>query len=258
MKILGALLLSLLLAACGGSPAPAPPGPTPTPRPGVLAFTASWQAPLGAAAYCGGDLSSPFECALPAGATWGVLKQDGNGGLGCVDPQPNLCFDPENGVLNYSSGNPGMALISARTFSIASAISVRSYITATNDCSGPASFVGPSIYDGEGDKWDPSGNYRVIYLSCAGGSQPQAWVYGPTYAGPLAATTYAQGSTHALRIDWIPGVSFTYFVDDFPVAVETTNLWSADPLSFNQSPHFAIYFGISKGQVGASDVFTGS
>ncbi len=255
--------LMLLLAACadpGPSPVPSPPTPS-VPRPGVLAFSATWAAPLGAALACGGPpgTASPFSCSLPPGTAWGVLPQPGNGGNDCVDPEPNVCFQPAGGQLGYHAVNPGMALISATTLPRNAPISIEAVVTATNDCTtGQVSYVGPVIYDGEGATWDPPGNYRSLYLSCTGGGdQVRAWLYGPTYAGPIAQTTYAAGSTHVLRIDWAPGTSITYLVDGAVFLVETPGSKSADSLTFAQDPHPALWFGLSSGLIGRFDAYTG-
>ena len=77
---------------------------------------------------------SPFGCDLPPGAVWGVLPQPGNGGMGCVDPEPNVCFQAHDGVLGFHSGAPGMALISAQTVKGSEPISVEAVMDVTNDC----------------------------------------------------------------------------------------------------------------------------
>lgn len=258
-------LIALALAGCGGSgggnitpPAPpAPPAPVTIPRPGTLTYSANWTAPIGAALFClddgPGDI---FACHLPAGALWGVLPQAGNGGIGCVDPEPNACFQPSGGVLGYSAGTPGMALISAQSVPATAPVSIEAVVTINFDCTQGVPYTGPVVYDGEGPPTDPTGNYLALYLSCTGGmvdSQIQAWVYwgAVNLAAPLATngTTYANGSTHALRIDYIPGVSATYFVDDVVVGVDTAATWGAAAFTFSQPPHPALWFGASTGSV---------
>ncbi len=252
----------LLISACsndGGGNNPIPPPPVITPRPGALVFTANWTPPLGVALVCGGPVyNDPFTCSLPLGAIWGVLPQEGNGGNGCIDPEPNVCFQPSGGVLNYSASDPGMALVRSETLSRASPISVEAVVTASNDCPpGTVSYVGPVIYDGEGALGNPTGNYRSEYLSCANGGLVQVWLYGPTYAGPIGPAIYAEGVKHSLRIDWTPGTSFVYYVDGVPILTETPGSKSADSLVFNHDPRPALWFGRSKGTIERFDVYSG-
>lgn len=264
MSKLGAVGIALvLLAGCAETPskppASAPPATAPyNPRPGNQAFAATWASPLGAALVCGGPgLSNPFGCALPAGAAWGVLPQDGNGGKACVDPEPNVCFQPSGGILGFHAVAPGMALISSQSFARDRTMSIEAVVTVTLDCRDVA-YMGPVLYDGEGAADNPAGNYRAEYVSCPGGGDaPKVWVYGPTYAGPINSIRIEPGSTHALRMDWVPGVSITYLVDGVPQLTETPGSLSADPLTFAQDPHPALWFGLAAGSVGRFDVYTG-
>lgn len=255
------LALALLLAGCAGGGAGLPPGgaappPAPIDRPGVLAFAADWTPPLHAAMRCGGPgLLSPFACDLPADAVWGVLPQAGGGGMGCVDPQPNECFQPADGVLNFHSGRPGMALVSARTFDGGKPISVEAVVNVTNDCS-DVSFMGPVIYGGGVDDGDPTGTYIAAYISCTAPSDPvKLWIYRPTYAGPVNSIPVPPG-THAVRIDYIPGQSFTILLNRVVQLVITPGSLSNDALLFPHDPHAALWFGGVDGHVGRFDVFT--
>lgn len=255
--ILGATL-ALLSACSGGTPLPPPgPLPAPTPRPGVAAFSADWTAPLGAALVCGGPgHADPFECALPPGAKWGVLLQDGNGGIGCVDPQPTVCFNLTSGQLGFHAVTPGMALISAQTLQNSGTISIRAVVTATNDCNttNDVSFVGPVIYNGEGAQYDTDGGYRAFYLTCWDNGPITANLYSPTHAAAVSQVHYMPGSTHSLRIDWRLGVSAVYLVDDVPVFTEYPG-FSADSLSLSRPPRPALWFGNVSGAVGQFDVY---
>lgn len=253
------ILLALLLAGCAGTP-PAPTQPpisTPQPRPGVLAFSADWTPPLGIALRCGGPgLLSPFGCDLPPDAKWGVLPQDGNGGIGCIDPQPNVCFQASGGILSFHAGRPGMALISTDTLDPSRPISVEAVVTVTNDCS-DVSFMGPVIYGGGVDDGDPTGTYVAAYISCtAPADPPKLWIYRPTYAGPVNSVPVAPGA-HAVRIDYRPGESMTLLLDGYPQLVVTAGSLSDDAMTFPNPPHAALWFGQVQGYVGRFDVFAG-
>ena len=205
-----------------------------------------------------------FECpTMPAGTNWAVLPQPGNGGLGCQDPEPNVCFQPTGTALGFSSGNPGMALISALQLDPTQLISIEEVVTLNLDCTQPVSYHGPVIYWGEGPPSDPLGNYDALYLSCGtvgAGPQIQAYAYygAMDTAVLIGPATYAQGSTHALRIDYVPGVSITWLIDDLAVKVDTIATVTAAQLSFGGSPQPALWFGGATGSVSRFDVYTGS
>lgn len=257
MKHAISLILALALASCGGGSPPLPT-PTPAPRPGNLVLSASWTAPMGVSLKCGGEgLSDPFGCQLAPSALWGVPPALGNWGYDCVDPEPNVCFQPSGGVLGYSFVNSAIGLVSASTVPKGGTTSIETVITATYDCSQVA-YAGPVIYDGEGAAGDPDGNYRALYLSCPGdGGDVHLWLYSPTKAAALGPWTFAQGSAHDLRIDFVPGVSFTYFIDGSVVFTETPFSFSGDAMTFTQDPHPALWFGSSVGKVGRFDVYAG-
>jgi len=252
-------LLALLLAGCAGGSAPVqlPISTPPTPRPGNQAFAADWTAPMRAALRCGGPgLLSPFACDLPADALWGVLPQAGNGGSDCIDPTPNVCFRLADGLLYFHAGNPGMALVSARTFDRNSPLSIEAVVTVTNDCSG-VSYMGPVIYGGGVDDGDPLGTYVAAYISCAAPTDPpKLWIYRPTYAGPVNSAPVTPGS-HAVRIDYRPGESMTLLLDGYPQLVVTAGSLSDDAMTFPNPPHAALWFGQVQGYVGRFDVFAG-
>lgn len=256
-KILAAALL-LILAACGGgghTPQPPGPGPQPNPRPGHIVMSADWTKPElgGIALECGGSV--PFKCNLPPGVEWGVLPHapQPGGGVICTYPLPNTCFQQTSDELGYKVSPGGMALISAVSIPKDYAMSIEAVVTwDTLSCPGNG-YLGPVIYDGEGAKDDPTGNYRSIYLSCAPWeTEVRVWVYGPTYAGRLSDRTFGPG-THTLGMTWVPGVSITYEVDHVPVFVETPG-FSADGLTFTKDPHPALWFGDSAGRIGRFDM----
>jgi len=246
-------ILALTLAGCaaGGSnppPQPVQPGPPPVPT-----FSADWTAPLGIALRCGGPgLLTPFGCDLPEGAKWGVLPQEGNGGMDCVDPQPNVCFQPHDGVLGFHAGAPGMALVSARTLDGSKPISVKAVVTVENDCR-DVSYAGPVIYGGGVDDGDPTGTYAAAYISCAGPSDPvKVWIYRPTLASPISGPVNL--GPHTLRIDYVPSRGFVISLDG---AVILDHELGSDPLTFPNDPRPAMWFGNATGAVGRFDVFTG-
>ena len=266
--------LAALLASCGGSPAPpapSPPLPTTTLRPGTLAGAASWTSPLGTALYALDDgPGGAFTLHTPPGATWAVLPAPGNGGDACVDygpaplyPLPNACYQISNGQLGVSVTPGGMALISTQALPTDQPVSIEAVITISLDCTQGVSYIGPVLYNGEGPPTDPSGNYYGLYLSCTGGavdSPNQAWAYKGELdaAAPvlLSSATYANVSTHALRIDWIPGVSVTWLVDEVVQEVDTS---PPAYLAMSQGPHPAIWSGALKGSsyVGRFDWYSG-
>jgi hypothetical protein len=251
--------LALLSACSGGTPLPPPgPPPSPTPRPGVPVVTADWTAPLGLSQPCGGPgLSDPFGCSLPSWARWGALPQDGNGGLGCVDPEPNVCFQPDGLRLNFHSGDPGMALVWGGTVP-RGVISIEAEITATLDCSTPVSYVGPVLYDGEGPPGNPTGNYFAFYYTCgaiAGPPQPQLLAYvPPTMTQPVSPRIYPNGSSFRLRMDYVRGERVDFMVDDITVFSVTPATPGVSPV-FNADPHPALWFGNVTGAIGRFDVY---
>ena len=280
------ILLALFLAGCAGGAGPTPnPGPPPvptpvtTPRPGILAGSANWTGPtLGAALYCNDDgPGNQFTCHLPTAALWGVLDAPGCGGMGGVDvpspatfplnpvsPLPNPCFQLVNGQLGYSVTPGGMALINAQTLPLDQPSSIEGVFTINLDCTQGVSYAGLVNYWGEGPPTDLLGNYYALYLSCVDGladSAIQAWVYQGQMntAAPVSAVTYANGSTHALRIDHIPGVSVTYLVDDVVVHVDTIATITAAALTFGGPSHPAIWAGALLGwsYVGRFDWYVG-
>ena len=216
-------------------------------------MAADWTAPLHVALRCGGPgLLSPFGCDLPADALWGVLPQEGNGGMACVDPQPNVCFQPSGGVLNFHAGRPGMALVSARTFDRDHPISVEAVVDVTNDCS-DLSYAGPVIYGGGVDDGDPTGTYASAYISCGGpGDPPRLWLYRPTLATPVTGPL-APGP-HAVGIYYRPGYGFDIGLDG--AIVQSEARLGGDALTFPRDPHAALWFGGAQGSVGRFDVYT--
>jgi len=249
------ILTALLLAGCaaGGSnppPQPAQSGPPPVPR--TPAFSADWLPPLGIALRCGGPgLLTPFECDLPPDAVWGVLPQEGNGGMACVDPQPNVCFQPENGVLRFHAGAPGMALVLGRTFDGTKPITVEAVLDVTNDCS-DVSYAGPVIYGGGVDDGDPTGTYAAAYISCTAPTDPpKVWIYRPTLASPISSPV--SPGTHTLSIEYTPGHPFIIRLDG---AVILDKELGSDPLTFPNNPHPALWMGAAQGTVSKFDVYT--
>lgn len=254
-----------VLAACGSTPSPPIPAPpAPLPRPGTLAYTADFTAPMGIALGCGGGgygSGDPFSCDLPASANWGVLNQPQ---AACPDPTPNKCFQPAGGVMGFTTlPDAGMALISAQTAPKDAPISVEEVVTATLNCSPgvSVSYVGPVLYDGEGVGEGMNGKYYALYLSCwapAGDLQVRASAYSGLHGGPaVGPTTYAPGSTHALRIDYYPGDKVVYSVDEVPVLTETAGSLTPGPIAFAHDPHPAMWFGGVVGSVSRFDWFTG-
>ncbi len=219
----------------------------------MLAFAADWTPPLHIELRCGGPgLLTPFVCDLPPDAVWGVLPQADGGGSGCIDPQPNVCFQPENGILRFHSGDPGMALVSARTFDGSQPISVEAVVNVTNDCSG-ISYMGPVIYGGGVDDGDPTGTYAAAYISCTAPGDPvKVWIYRPTLATPISSPV--SPGPHTLRIDYTPGQGFVILLDG--TVIHDHELGS-DPLTFPHDPHAALWFGAADGYVARFDVFTG-
>lgn len=262
MKLGAAGICLLLLAGCGTSPGysgPSAPPPAPVERPGTLAWSADWTVPLGAAIACGGPgLSNPFGCDLPAGAKWGVLPQPGNGGEACALSTPNECFTLNNGTLGFHAVTPGMALISADPIPNTGTVSISGTFTATNDCSTTTdvSFVGPVIYNGEGDDTDPTGGYLALYLVCYQNSPITVNIYGLNHTSPIPSAQYQPGSTHSLRIDWTYGVSAAFLVDDVPVWTDYANVGNAGPLTLSRPPHPSLWFGNVTGYAGQFDVYT--
>lgn len=262
------LLLALLLTGCsgGGSTGIQGPitllptgGPPPVARPGTLAFSADWTAPLHVALRCGGPgLLTPFGCILPPDALWGVLPAPGNGGMDCVDPEPNVCFQPVGGVLGFHVSDGGMALVSAGTLDPDRPISLRAVISVTNNCAGVSgvSYAGPGIYGGGVDDGDPTGTYVAAYVSCAGPADvPKLWLYRPTYAGPVNSSAVSAGA-HEVRIDYTPGQSFAIVFDGVQQMLVTQGSISNDAMTFPNAPHWALWFGESDGYVREFDVFT--
>jgi len=256
-----ALIFLLFLSACGGGTSPGPgPNPTPT-NPSSLVFEADWNAPLGQSLVCGGPGHvHPFSCSLPPGAVWGLLP-DEQGGSPCAGPLPNVCYQLGTGKLGYTSNViPAFALINANSVPRLKPISVEAEVTATNDCTAPVAFVGPVIYDGEGAGEGDTGKYYALYLNCwtlTGDRNVYAWVYSGIYAGATNGTIYAPGSTHKLRIDYLPGISVTYKVDDIVVMVETPGSLTPGLIMFDQDPHPALWFGNSVGSIGPFKVYSG-
>lgn len=249
-----------LMAACGSTPTPiaTPTGP-PVARPGTLAWSADWTtSPMGVALACGGPgLSDPFGCDLPPGARWGTLPQPGNGGQACVDPQPTVCFQPSGGALGFHAVTPGMALISSDTIPNTGTVSIRGVFTATNDCNTTTdvSFVGPVIYNGEGDNTDPTGGYLAVYLVCYQNSPITVNIYGLSHTSPIPSAQYQPGSTHSLRIDWTYGVSAAFLVDDVAVWTDYANVGGVGPLTLSRPPHPSVWFGAAQGKAGDFTVY---
>jgi hypothetical protein len=250
------ILLALLLAGCASdAPISNPPPPVHmAPRPGAQVFAADWTPPLGALGPCDPS-SSPFTCDhLPEGSKWGVLAQEGNGGLGCIDPQPNVCFQPVDGILNFHSGSPGMALLSAQTFDRNQPMSIEAVVSVTNDCR-DVSFMGPVIYGGGVDDGDPTGTYAAAYISCTSPSDPpKLWLYRPTIATPTHSGPVSPGP-HTVRIDYRPGYGFDLLLDG--VVVQPEEHLSNDPVTFPHDPHAALWFGLVDGNVGRFDLMVG-
>jgi hypothetical protein len=148
-----------------------------------------------------------------------------------------------------------MALVSASSVPRDKPISVETVVTLNSmDCSRPVAFVGPAIYGGGIDDGDPTGNYRALYLSCGSGSQIQLYLYSPRLALSISAAIFQVGVPYALRIDWVPGLSATAYLNG--VAVYGDDGSGPDTLMLNHDPHPALWFGVTTGEIGRFDVYT--
>lgn len=249
MRLLWALGF-FLLAACGGGPASSPtttytPPPAPIARPGAPVLTADWTPPLAATALCGG---SPFACAGPADAKWGLLQ-----------PSDLAHFSPAPGALGYATAPfAGMALVSTTTLDRTKPMSLRLTVRADSlDCDSGVAYVGGVLYGGGVDDGDPTGRYRAEYISCfAGDKKARLWLYSPTYAGPIWDFDFRDGQEHELGLDWYPGDHVDNLLDGVVVFTEGKG-FGHDPLDVPHDPHPALWFGSSTGAIGRFDVYAG-
>lgn len=225
-------------------------------------MVADWTPPLGIALRCGGPgLASPFKCDLPPGAKWGVSPQEGNGGIDCVKPLPNVCFhiDPLGlGFHAAENGQPGMALVSALTLDRTKPMSVRMVVRVDSlNCDSGVAYVGPVLYGGGVDDGDPTGRYRALYISCfAGDLKVRLCLYSPTYATPIWDFDFVDGQPHELGLDWYPGDHVDYWLDGAIVFTEGLS-FGHDPLDVPTDPHPAIWMGGARGSIGRFDVYAG-
>lgn len=248
-----ALTICLFLDACSTSapPVSAQP-PAPILRPSVQVFSADWtKQPLHIAYGC--VKGGVFDCSdLPLDAEWAGYQQ-------CLDPTPNVCFTPHDGVMDFTAGDPGYALVSAYALPTSGVISIRAVITARNNCNpvSDVSFVGPVIYAGEGASIDPDGDYAALYIECFNGALPRLVIYRPSLTNPVSQVAIVPGSTHELGIDWDIGNGITYSDNGVVVFTETSVFDPADGLTLKRAPHPALWFGSVAGTVRSFDVTVG-
>lgn len=234
------LLLTLALAACGGStPAPVfgPPAPPPAIAPdnAGASFVAAFTSPaMHVAGYC--EEGSPVPCDVPEGTLWASFNRPGNAGIACADPTPNPCYDVVNGVLTTRGDDPGFPLTTVQTFDPAKTIHVRMRTGAR--CAAPGCWAGIVIYDGETDY---AGEY---WRDSPKPGQLEVHAYRTRVEVPVSAELWAEGSVHVFDLTWRPDGSIAYAVDGVTRFTETAaSPIGPDSTILAHSPHVSIFSG---------------
>ncbi|CAB4202367.1 hypothetical protein UFOVP1623_52 [uncultured Caudovirales phage] len=172
-------------------------------------------------------------------AKWLCSNAPGLGGLGCVDPGPNMGYSVRDGALDLKSGVPGWSMISRETFPRTQYVSLQWVMAGKVTDPVPDAFHSVGFYNGERD-------YRTVNLmrGTLPGKLNLVLLSEPDHRISTLVENYTvENGYHLFRIDHEFG-TWRYFADDVLLREETSG-----PLSHDF--HICVFMGGMDGSLGS-------